>query len=170
MYGPLGFWLGIWLSSTLPQIAFALVKSSLLLQYYGLFSSTGWLRISLRIGLGFTVLFYLGSTITLIILQTPWPGGPLSGLAGSDRIEKCKAMFLPTGIIAVLIDWYILLLPIPVVVALRLSTSKKLGVLAIFMTGSLACIASMVSLYYRTTIDAILRDRTWWTVPVLNWM
>lgn len=36
-----------------------------------------------------------------------------------------------------LVDWYLLILPIPAVLALQMSTAKKLGVLVVFMTGGL---------------------------------
>lgn len=170
MYGPLGFWIGIWSSSLPPQIGFGLIKASLFLQYYSLFKSTRWLRICLSIGLVFNVLSYFAVTIALIVLQSPWPGETILSTISSDHVAKCKSLFLLTGIIAVVIDWSLLLLPIPAVIRLKLSMTKKLGVLAIFMTGSLACIASAVSLYYRTTLGSIRRDPTWNMVTVINWM
>ena len=44
---------------------------------------------------------------------------------------------IPLGVIGMLVDWYLFILPIPAVWTLMMSTSKKLGVISIFLTGGL---------------------------------
>ncbi|KAL9604094.1 MAG: hypothetical protein Q9219_000682 [cf. Caloplaca sp. 3 TL-2023] len=73
------------------------------------------------------------------------------------------------GAINIATDFYILLLPIPGVLQLQLPLKRKIGICAIFMTGSLACLASVMGLYYRTQIDRF-SDVTWQLVDVLIWV
>ncbi|KAL8716768.1 MAG: hypothetical protein Q9225_005935 [Loekoesia sp. 1 TL-2023] len=57
-------------------------------------------------------------------------------------------------------DFYLLFIPIPAVLSLQLPKSKKIGVIAMFMTGFLACIVSTVSLGLRIIYNKTL-DISW---------
>lgn len=117
--------------------ALGLIKFSLFIQYYLLFRPLRWVRISVWIGATVSAVFYVAVTITAFVLNSPWPGESLlEGLLSWHYLEFSQ-FSIPTGVIGMLVDWYLLILPIPAVWTLQMSTSKKLGVLIIFMTGSL---------------------------------
>ncbi|KAK7747386.1 hypothetical protein SLS53_001640 [Cytospora paraplurivora] len=44
---------------------------------------------------------------------------------------------------------------------------KKLGVIAVFTTGLMACVASSISIYFKHRLNSHLGDYTYWIYPVL---
>lgn len=65
------------------------------------------------------------------------------------------------AVITIVLDFAILLLPIPLVMGLQLSTKQRVAVLTLFGLGFIVCIAGIVQAYY---IDVALRksyDETW---------
>ncbi|KAL9126710.1 MAG: hypothetical protein Q9175_007876, partial [Cornicularia normoerica] len=149
--------------------ALGLIKSSLFIQYYLLFRPLRWVRISVWIGATIFGLFSVAVTITGLVLLSPWPGQSLLEDILSWHYLQFAQFAIPTGIIGMLVDWYLLILPIPAVLTLQMSTAKKLGVLIIFMTGGLAAIASIVSLFYRVQLPKNLSDSSWNGGYVLLW-
>ncbi|CAD6566657.1 MAG: hypothetical protein ASARMPREDX12_008782 [Alectoria sarmentosa] len=141
--------------------ALGLIKFSLFIQYYLLFHPLRWIRISVWIGATSSALFYIAVTIIAFVLESPWPGESLLEDILSWHHLKFAQFSIPTGVIGMLVDWYLLILPIPAVLTLQMSTAKKLGVLIVFMTGGFAAIASVVSLYYRVQLQDKLSDPTW---------
>lgn len=117
--------------------ALGLIKSSLFIQYYLLFQPLRWLRISVWIGVTISATFYVAVSITAFVLNSPWPGESFLEDILSWHYLKFAQFSIPTGVIGMLVDWYLLILPIPAVLALQMSTARKLGVLIIFMTGGL---------------------------------
>ncbi|KAL6714315.1 hypothetical protein ACLMJK_007738 [Lecanora helva] len=146
-----------------------LIKSSLFIQYYLLFRPLRWVRICVWIGATITILFYFPVTITAFVLESPWPGETfLEGELSWHYLEFSK-FSIPTGAIGMFVDWYLFILPIPAVLTLQMSTTKKIGILIIFMTGGLAAIASTVGLYYRVILNRHLDDAPWHVSYVLIW-
>ena len=85
-----------------------------------------------------TALFYVPVTITAFVLNSPWPGESLlEDLLSWHYLKFAEFSIIPTGVIGMLVDWYLLILPIPAVLTLQMSWAKKLGVLIVFMTGGL---------------------------------
>jgi hypothetical protein len=117
--------------------ALGLIKFSLFIQYYMLFSVKRWVRISVWVGGTISAIFYITVTVIGFVLNSPWRGEPLLEAILSWHYFKFAEFSIPTGVIGILVDWYLFILPIPAVLALHMSTAKKLGVLIIFMTGGL---------------------------------
>ena len=113
-----------------------LIKCSILIQYYLLFRLLRWVRISVWIGASISVTFYVAVTIIAFALNTPWPGESFLEDVLSWHHHEFLQFSIPTGVIGMLVDLYLLILPIPVVLNMQMSTVKKLGVLIVFMTGS----------------------------------
>lgn len=117
--------------------ALGLIKSSLFIQYYLLFRPLRWVRISVWTGATISTLFYAPITIVAFVLNSPWPGETFfEGQLSWHYLEFSK-FSIPTGVIGMLVDWYLFILPIPAVLNLQMSTAKKIGILVIFMTGGL---------------------------------
>jgi hypothetical protein len=79
---------------------------------------------------------------------------PSAGKAWADlgTLQKCQslepfAFFL--GACNIVGDLYIIVLPLPMIARLHMTTQKKIGVMAIFLTGVFVLIASAISMYYR---------------------
>lgn len=117
--------------------ALGLIKCSLFIQYFLLFRPLQWVRISVWIGATISALFYFAVSITAFILNSPWPGESILEDVLSWHYLKFSGFSIPTGVIGMLVDWYLLILPIPAVLSLQMSIAKKLGVLIVFMTGGL---------------------------------
>lgn len=126
-----------YITTVMATPALGLIKSSLFIQYYLVFQPLRWVRISVWIGATVSVVFYVTVSITAFVLNSPWPGESfLEGIL-SWHYFKFADFSVPTGVIGILVDWYLLVLPIPAVLTLQMSMAKKLGVLVVFMTGGL---------------------------------
>ncbi|MCJ1464972.1 hypothetical protein MMC07_003587 [Pseudocyphellaria aurata] len=82
---------------------------------------------------------------------------------------KFTQFSIPSGIIGMFIDYYLLILPIRAVLILHMSPAKKLGVIILFMTGGLAAIASTINLYYRIRLQRTMADPFWKVGYVKLW-
>ncbi len=110
---------------------------TLFIQYYMLFKVRRYIRISVWVGVFVFGLYFAAVTITAFILNSPWPGEtPLETVFSKHYLTFAK-FAIPTGVIGMLLDFYLLLLPIPAVMGLHMSTRKKMGILLIFATGGL---------------------------------
>ncbi len=89
------------------------------------------------IGATISALFYVPVSITAFVLNSPWPGESFLDDILSWHYLKFAQFSIPTGVIGMLVDLYLFILPIPAVLTLQMSMVKKLGVLIIFMTGGL---------------------------------
>ncbi len=89
------------------------------------------------IGATISALFYVPVSITAFVLNSPWPGESFLDDILSWHYLKFAQLSIPTGVIGMLVDLYLFILPIPAVLTLQMSTVKKLGVLIIFMTEGL---------------------------------
>ena len=88
------------------------------------------------IGATISVIFYVAVTITAFALTSPWPGESFFEEILSWHTHEFVQFSIPTGVIGILIDLYLLILPLPAVLNIQMSTAKKLGVLIVFMTGA----------------------------------
>ena len=118
-----------------PSIFFA--KTSLFLLYYRVFAPKKLIRMFIIIGIIFAFVIYILIFIPLMAsLCAPHVGQEWDLMV----LKKCRRA-LAFGVVQattnLIIDLYILALPIPVVLQLQLPTKKKIGILAIFMTGLL---------------------------------
>ena len=89
------------------------------------------------IGATISALFYVPVSITAFVLNSPWPGESFLDDILYWHYLKFAQFSIPTGVIGMLVDLYLFILPIPAVLTLQMSPAKKLGVLIIFMTGGL---------------------------------
>ena len=96
-----------------------------------------WIRISALLGAIFTTLFYLGMTVCLFIFATPRRGE--SWLSHNfTRGEDLNIHYsVPQSGVGLVIDIYILILPIVAVSELQMATRRKVGIILIFATGCL---------------------------------
>lgn len=118
-----------------PSILMA--KLSLLMLYLEVFRPNQKLRYAIYFGIVFMTLFYTGTFIAFCVLAIPRPGQSLISVILSNSIASLIPLSYAQGAVNVASDLYIFLLPIPGVLQLQLPTKKKIGICAIFGTGSL---------------------------------
>ena len=110
-------------------------KMSVLLLYVRLFTPTRKLRALIYFGILWTILINFTSIIVVAALCAPRQHESLSSLSSIQRCGQLQAWAVVQGSLNVILDFYILYLPVPVVWNLKMTQKRKLGVLAIFMTG-----------------------------------
>ncbi len=108
--------------------------------YLQIFGPLPWLRICVYIGLFLNWGFYTAVIVASIYYQAPNPGQTWQEGFLNDRYTKSFNMTIPIASGSLFLDTYIFVLPLIAVSKLRLSTKKKIGVMAVFATG-LMCAA-----------------------------
>ncbi|KAL8688116.1 MAG: hypothetical protein Q9224_004969, partial [Gallowayella concinna] len=114
-----------------------MAKLSLLSLYLDVFRPNQKLRYAIYVGIVFVTLFYTATFIAFCVLAIPGPGQSLIGVILSKDVASLIPISVAQGAVNVVSDFYIFLLPIPGVLQLQMPTKKKIGVCAIFATGSL---------------------------------
>ncbi|MCJ1243457.1 hypothetical protein MMC30_000654 [Trapelia coarctata] len=155
---------------TLSPVTMLFVKITFFIMYFELFRPMRWLRICVYIGSGFTTIFYAGLAITMLAVSIPGPGEILLHKMAGHSSQITLAVAIPQAAVGLAIDIYILVVPIIAVSQLKLRPRQKLYVSLIIMTGLLACVASMLSIYYRKVLEDTILENTdnTWPVPTVN--
>ena len=86
------------------------------------------------LGIAISTLLFLATQIAATVLCTPRRGQDWSSPSVVARCMKDVPFAVVRGSINVLIDFYILYLPIPILWKLQLRSRKKIGVIVIFTT------------------------------------
>jgi len=92
------------------------------------------MRVAVYIGLVLNFFIYWPSVPLEIAFAAPRPGQTWTTLLTSGLPEKLIYWGLVQGSLAVFIDLYIFVLPLPVLSKLHLSMRKRIGLCAIFLT------------------------------------
>jgi hypothetical protein len=121
------------------QIVLALgnlfAKLSILLLLLRLFSTTKKFRYMVYFGIMWTTVIPLTSIIVASALCAPRKHESFGSFSLLNRCAQTKTWAVVQGVLNVCLDFYILYLPIPLVWKLQMEIQRKLGVMAIFMTG-----------------------------------
>ena len=119
------------------SIILPFIKLSFFLMYLQIFRPMKWLRYGAYIGAVVNVLFYLCILIVTLVLTVPAPGQTWQEAIQTNRSvhSVTVAMYSSSG--SLLLDIYILVLPVAGVSKLKLTAKRKLGVIAIFLTGGM---------------------------------
>ncbi|KAL8691616.1 MAG: hypothetical protein Q9224_004137 [Gallowayella concinna] len=112
-----------------------LSKISILLLLYRLFAPDKRFRHFIYIGLVWATLIFCTSLIVAFVLCVPRPGEAFSSLQVVQRCTHQEIWAVVQGPLNVLLDFYILYIPIPIIWNLKMGQRRKFGVIAIFMTG-----------------------------------
>jgi hypothetical protein len=131
---------------------------SILLLYHRIFGVHRALRVAVWAGAIFFTLFYiayLGVQIAYMVECTS---------AASLEKAPCTSIYGVTifqGALNVASDIYVLCLPLPYLVKLHVSRRQKIGLLVIFLAGTVACAVSIVRLII-TAITLNREDKYWY--------
>ncbi|KAF6238584.1 hypothetical protein HO173_003089 [Letharia columbiana] len=144
----------------LAPLTLLFTKLTFFLLYFQVFRPLRWLRVSVYIGATLTCAFYGAASIAQLVFSVPRPGQTWLEHALSGEFNKADVLSVPLSAVGLGIDIALLVMPIAAVMRLQLPTKRKIGVLFIFMFGILACVGSLLSLYYRV-VSSRSPDLTW---------
>ena len=114
------------------------VKLSLFVLYVNVFGPLRWLRILAYAGAIITGLFYFSVMIIYSVLCTPMSGHSSLAYLLALRSHRCavtRPLITTLGVVSLLSDLYLILLPLPAVWQLHLPIRRKLAVSSMFFTG-----------------------------------
>ncbi|MCJ1285460.1 hypothetical protein MMC26_004800 [Xylographa opegraphella] len=152
-----------YLASILTEVALLFTKATFFFMYLSIFGPLQWMKVSARLGLVVNTGFYLAVLVANMILSTPRPGQSWQQAAFGE--QGTLALAIPQAVGGLIIDLFILALPIIAVSKLQLPPRRKLGVMLIFTSGALAVAASILKIYY-SYILINTTDLTWASLPV----
>lgn len=114
------------------------IKSSVLLLYGKVFSRDRRMKTFIYAGIGYLLITNGVSTILFGALCTPRNGESyLVRYTSPQCVENVDNLGIANGVCNLIADIYLLVLPLPVIWKLHLSTKKKYALIGLFMTGSL---------------------------------
>lgn len=112
------------------------VRLSLLSLYLRIFKPILWARVTIFVGIALIVAFYVVCTVILLAITVPRPGQ--SWMYTTFTHVKMEAdVSVAQGYFGVFSDLFILAIPLKLVSDLSLQRKRKIGVLAVFLTGLL---------------------------------
>lgn len=119
-------------------ITMTMIKTSIILLYFRLFGVSKWFRMVLYVTEAVILSWCIATVLPAIFRCKPVPYGWLTPTV--EMIGHCTnidAYLLATSVLNVIIEFWILLLPLSVVWRLRLPTKQKVAVSCIFLLGAL---------------------------------
>ncbi|EGP86179.1 uncharacterized protein MYCGRDRAFT_94394 [Zymoseptoria tritici IPO323] len=152
-----------WVTFFLQPLVLGCVRLAILFLYrrffasYQSFNIVSWILIG--VVAGWTLAFFFGLLFDCgLQFDANWKS--LGEIA-----EQCPFGFLPTIIYTILdacLDLFVLVLPIPWIFVLKLSTSKKLSLAGCFLLGGIATAAAFVrmTIFIQTSIPSQMMNRT----------
>jgi len=121
----------------LTPLTFFFLKSTFFIFYLHLFSTLRGLRFYIWSGLALTLVNYTIFTVLFFFFETPKKGESWLTKELSSNEHKSIKMAVPFTIIGLVIDLYILVIPIIGISGLRISKQKKVGIMIILLSGFL---------------------------------
>ena len=103
--------------------------------YIKTFRPFKWLRYSSYAGAIITVLFYFSILFAILAFRVPSPGQILAEHQQTPREAKATNVTIHVGSVRLAIDVFIVILPIVGVSRVQLPLRRKIGVMAVFLTG-----------------------------------
>ncbi|KAM3064744.1 hypothetical protein ACMFMG_005735 [Clarireedia jacksonii] len=159
-----------WLLGTYIKKSFALqffaslavftAKASLLLLYRAIFSVKKWMNYAVYAGIVWDALANLPYIPLAIYFCAPHNSEHWD-FTVSKRCGKPIKWDITTGVMILVLDLYILVLPLPILMKLQLSHRKRLGLLAVFLTAGLAIVCASLSVTYYIAVMKATTDASW---------
>ena len=110
-------------------------KASILLLLFRLFAPTRWFRHMIYLGIAWATLISVISIIVASVLCAPRHGEGFADLTVAERCVHETTWAVVQGASDVVLDFFIIYLPIPMLWKLNMELQRKIGVMAIFLTG-----------------------------------
>ncbi|KAF4624108.1 hypothetical protein G7Y89_g14065 [Cudoniella acicularis] len=130
-------------------LSMAFLKLTLFIFLYTLFNTLPWARITIYFGAITSTLLYTTCIVLHAVLAVPQESQLMAQI---PKYEKFNDMLSVIYAFSVFFDFYILVLPLVGIWGLQLSAKRKMGVSCVFLTGVMACVCSVLMLYYRIAL------------------
>ncbi|KAL2278486.1 hypothetical protein FJTKL_14408 [Diaporthe vaccinii] len=152
------------------QISALSAKTAILVLYRRIFSPVRLANILIVSSITFTVVFYVSMAIAFIVGVVPRSVDYVAQLPAPDA-ERALRLSPPLtaacSVIGLIIDVYILVVPLFFIWDLNIPFKRKIGISAIFITGSTAVIFSLVGAIYRLQLAITKRGNdSWVSMPM----
>jgi len=143
-----------------PVIFFA--KTAIFLLFIQIFVTGAHhkLRIAIYAGLALTFCAYWAGVPLEAYFAAPHIGESWETLLLNGMPEHLVKWGIIQGSLSVVLDIYIFVLPLPPLAKLRMSTRKRVGLLAVFATAFMGVVASLIALVFRAQL-LTTTDLTW---------
>ncbi|KAI1312960.1 hypothetical protein F5Y03DRAFT_205098 [Xylaria venustula] len=135
-------------------------KAAILFLLLQIFTVDKKMRIAIYSGLVFTVLVYWVNFILVPIFNAPHPGETWEDLIYDPRYRKLTTVGVEQGSLAILLDLYIFVLPMPLLMSLNMKATKRWQLIGIFGTAFAGVVASIIGLVFRI-LPLSEADATW---------
>ncbi|RYP11521.1 hypothetical protein DL765_007753 [Monosporascus sp. GIB2] len=109
-------------------------KAAILLLLLQIFTVDKKMRIAIYIGLAFTIIAYWPNLILVPIFSVPYADETWDDMVTNPRVHKMTPVGTEQGTLAVLLDLYIFILPMPILASLNMKTTKRLHLIGVFGT------------------------------------
>ncbi|KAI0127865.1 hypothetical protein BJ170DRAFT_694612 [Xylariales sp. AK1849] len=138
------------------------LKYSILFFYWRIFSASRYMRVAIYCVGCYVALWFISSFVVTILQCIPVQAIWDPAFADGAHCADLNAFFFGTAIPNILADIFLILLPIPQVLELKITKAQKLFVIFVFLLGGFVIVASIVRLRFLLLVDFD-------TFPV-NWM
>lgn len=145
-------------------LASIFTKSTLLFLYLRIFRPAFRAVNLIWFGIAFILLSHIACTIAQIVILVPRPGKTWFSTTTDKVQDAATTVVAAQGVISVLTDFYVLCIPMSLAVGLHLPIARKVGVCAIFLTGLMASICSLVGTVIRFRLRNT-QDMFWDSIP-----
>ena len=127
----------IYLVGVVVPLILLCAKLSFFLLYLQIFRPVKLLRLLIYAGAFVTAGLYISAFFVFIIYETPRPGQSFASHQTLSVTRKAQIVCAVLGAVGTAIDLYILVLPIAAVSQLQLAKRRKIGIILIFLTGTM---------------------------------
>lgn len=144
-------------------IAMFFAKNSMFMLYLRIFSIKTTMRRMIIAGIALTIPVYWIPVVLQSYYCAPHVGPNKWNLSLAMNCSHATLYGVIQGVINVILDLYLMCLPISAIIRLQLSKRKKLGIISIFVTGSFGLAASIINMVFRAKFYRTTRDIGWST-------
>ncbi|PHH71168.1 hypothetical protein CDD82_6711 [Ophiocordyceps australis] len=141
-------------------------KTATLLLFFQIFNVSPTMRAAIRGGIGFN----LGISVVNVVMRlASMPDSFVLGAVdpGERRSGVAARWILAQGLMRVVLDVYMFVLPLPLVARLKMPLRKRVQVWAVFCTGFFGVVASIVAIVYLIKVEFSSDSDTTWHMGIL---
>ncbi|KAF2733846.1 hypothetical protein EJ04DRAFT_257633 [Polyplosphaeria fusca] len=145
----------LYMSATLPPFLLIFLKTSFFLFYLQIFNALKWVRYACYAGIAFVFSLHTGIGIYWFVAASPYNASWIYSNLG----------VIPLLSLGLMVDIYILAIPIVAVNSLQMERRKKMGAMVLFVAGGLACVFAVGTIITRVKFEKSKGDALWAQVP-----
>lgn len=142
-------WIWLFVSNIILGITQFTAKLPIMVLYFQIFAVERRMKRFILAAVLFSAIIYIPHPVLVIIFQTPRAGEKWSNLATDGRPQKLEYYAPIHGTLEVILNIWMLVIPLLSIRKLMVSRRKKIQLTAIFLTGILGIVSSVMGAYWR---------------------